>query len=90
MTENGSFFSGEVVSNIWWVQILQENLYPNIDEYDFTWRSRTQLFEVVPNYLGTISPGYDLILLGTTSPEVDFSLSLSMLNTFNKFCLDKL
>jgi hypothetical protein len=37
------FFLGEVVPNIWWVQILQENLYPNIFEYDFSWRSRTRV-----------------------------------------------
>jgi hypothetical protein len=35
------FSPGEVVPTIWWVQILQENSYPNIDEYKVSWRSRT-------------------------------------------------
>jgi hypothetical protein len=68
-----SFFLGEVAPNIWCVQILQVNSYSNIVEYNFSWRSRTRARllqkksypgttfpgEVVPNFLGTSSPGYD-------------------------------
>ena len=53
-----SFSPGEVVPKIWWVQILQENSYPNIDEYDFSWRSRTRVRFLQENsYPGTTSPG---------------------------------
>ena len=59
--------SGEVVSKIWWVQILQENSYPNIDEYDFSWKTRTQVRFLQENsYPGTTSPG-ELV------PRYDFS-----------------
>jgi ribosomal 50S subunit-recycling heat shock protein len=73
------FFSGKVVPNIWWVQILHENSYPKIVEYDFSRRSGTR---VRP---GTTSPGeivsrYDFsrrnrtqFFLGTSSPGYDFS-----------------
>jgi hypothetical protein len=67
------FFLEEVVSNIWWVQIIQENSHPNMVEYDFSWRSRTWVRllqeksypgttspgEVVPNFWGMSSPGYE-------------------------------
>jgi hypothetical protein len=61
MTEMTKLFTREVIPNILWVQILQENSYPITDEYDFSRRSPG---EIVPgydfsNFLGTISPGYD-------------------------------
>jgi hypothetical protein len=61
------FSPGEVVPKIWWEQILQENSYPNIDEYDFSWRSRTRV--LLQFWVG--------FLLGKNYSGYDFSRTLN-------------